>query len=88
MANVFIEPRPKGHSPIENYVVEDQADHVLHTSETQAEAIAWARTRLYPARRAGPGPQRQEEAGPLASALSGSDPPTDGLSACQRSLFP
>jgi enhancing lycopene biosynthesis protein 2 len=50
MANVFIEPRPKGHhehSPIEDYVVEDQANHVLHTSETQAEAIAWARAQGY-----------------------------------------
>jgi hypothetical protein len=44
MANVFIEPRLKGHdehSHIEDYVVEDQADYVLHTCETQAEAIAW-----------------------------------------------
>jgi hypothetical protein len=50
MANVFIEPRPKGHrehSPIKDYVVEDQPDHVLHTSETQAEAIAWVRAQGY-----------------------------------------
>jgi hypothetical protein len=50
MANVFIEPRPKGsagHSSVENYVVEDQADHVLHTTKTQAEAISWARTQGY-----------------------------------------
>jgi hypothetical protein len=46
MANVYVEARPKGrpeHSPIEGYVVEDHADHVLHTSNTQAAAIAWAR---------------------------------------------
>jgi hypothetical protein len=46
MANVYVEARPKGrpeHSPIDDYVVEDHADHVLHTSKTQAEAIAWAR---------------------------------------------
>jgi hypothetical protein len=48
MANVFIEPRPKGHADhIEEYVVEDQADHVLHTSKAQAEAIAWARAQGY-----------------------------------------
>jgi hypothetical protein len=49
MANVFVEPRPKGHphSPIEGYVVEDHADHVLHASGTQAEAIAWARAQGY-----------------------------------------
>ena len=46
MANVYIEPRPKGRpegSAIEDYVVEDHADHVLHTCKTQAEAIRWAR---------------------------------------------
>jgi hypothetical protein len=45
MANVYIEPRPKGHpegSAIDDYVVEDHADHVLHTCKTQAEAIRWA----------------------------------------------
>ena len=34
MANVYIEPRPKGRpegSPIDNYVVEDHADHALAT---------------------------------------------------------
>ena len=46
MANVYIEPRPKGRpegSAIDDYVVEDHADHVLHTSKTQAEAIRWAK---------------------------------------------
>jgi hypothetical protein len=46
MANVYVEARPKGrpeHSPIEGYVVEDHADHVLHTATTQELAIAWAR---------------------------------------------
>jgi hypothetical protein len=45
MANVFVEARPKGrpdNSPIDDFVVEDHADHVLHTSRTQAEAVAWA----------------------------------------------
>ena len=40
MANVYIEPRPKGRpegSPIEDYVVEDHADHVLATFKTQRE---------------------------------------------------
>ncbi len=46
MANVYVEARPKGRqegSPIEDYVVEDHADHVLHTSRTQEEAISWAK---------------------------------------------
>ena len=46
MAIVYVEARPKGHpegSPIKDYVVEDHADHVLHTSNTQKEAIDWAK---------------------------------------------
>ena len=46
MASVYIEARPKGRpegDPIESYVVEDHADHVLHISKTQADAIAWAK---------------------------------------------
>ena len=46
MANVYVEARPKGRSegsPIEDYVVEDHADHVLDTFKTQREAIEWAR---------------------------------------------
>ena len=42
MANVYIEPRPKGRpegSHIDDYVVEDHADHVLVTFKTQREAI-------------------------------------------------
>jgi hypothetical protein len=46
MANVYIEPRPKGRregDPIDDYVVEDHADHVLATFKTQHEAIDWAK---------------------------------------------
>ncbi len=46
MPNVFVEARPKGRpegSPINDYVVEDHADHVLHTAATQAAAIDWAK---------------------------------------------
>jgi hypothetical protein len=46
MANVYIEPRPKGRpegSPIDDFVVEDHADHVLGTFKTQHEAIEWAK---------------------------------------------
>jgi hypothetical protein len=46
MANVFVEARPKGKaegSPITDYVVEDYADHVLATYNTQKEAIDWAK---------------------------------------------
>jgi hypothetical protein len=46
MANVYVEPRPKGRpegSHVDDYVVEDHADHVLATFKTQHEAIDWAR---------------------------------------------
>lgn len=41
MANVYVEARPKGRtgSRIDDYVVEDLADHVLGTFQTQHEAI-------------------------------------------------
>ena len=42
MANVYVEPRPKARSegsPIEDFAVEDHADH----AKTQHDAIAWAR---------------------------------------------
>ncbi len=47
MANVYIEPRPKGRSEgthIDDYVVEDYADHALATFKTQQEAINWAKS--------------------------------------------
>jgi hypothetical protein len=46
MANVYVEPRPKGRpegEPIHDYVVEDHAVHVLATFKTQHEAIEWAK---------------------------------------------
>lgn len=46
MANVFIEPRPKGRSEgasVEDFVVETHADEVLATFRTQGEAIDWAK---------------------------------------------
>jgi len=46
MPKVFVEPRPKDRpegSAIEDYVVEDHADHVLATFKTQHEAIDWAK---------------------------------------------
>jgi hypothetical protein len=46
MANVYVEPRPKGRpegSPIEDYVAEDHADHALGTFKTQHEAVDWAK---------------------------------------------
>ena len=42
MANVYIEARPKGRpegSQIEDYVVEDRADYVRTTCDSQREAI-------------------------------------------------
>jgi hypothetical protein len=50
MANIFIEARPKGRpegAPIENFVAEDHADHVLGTFRTQREAIDWAKAGGY-----------------------------------------
>jgi hypothetical protein len=46
MANVYVEARPKGRPEgghIEDYVVEDHADHALGTFKTQHDAIEWAR---------------------------------------------
>jgi hypothetical protein len=46
MAIVYIEPRPKGRpegDPIDDYVVEDHADHFLASFKTQREAIEWAK---------------------------------------------
>jgi len=46
MANVYVEARPKGRpegSAIEGYVVEDGADNVLKSFNTQREAIDWAK---------------------------------------------
>lgn len=43
---VSVEARPKGRpegSKIDGYVVEDHADHELHSSRTQEEAIEWAK---------------------------------------------
>ncbi len=45
MPNVYVEARPKGRpegSAIEGFVVEDHADHVLATFQTQQEAIDWS----------------------------------------------
>ena len=47
MPNVYIEARPKGRpegSRIDDYVVEDAADSVLSTHQTQAQAIQWAKS--------------------------------------------
>jgi hypothetical protein len=46
MPNVYVEARPKGRpegSAVDDFVVEDRADHVLATFKTQKEAIDWAR---------------------------------------------
>jgi hypothetical protein len=46
MAIVYVEARPKGRpegSPIDDYVVEDHADHVLGAFKTQHDAVSWAR---------------------------------------------
>jgi hypothetical protein len=46
MSNVYIEARPKDRlEAIQDYVVEDHADHVLGTFKTQKEAIDWAKAK-------------------------------------------
>ena len=56
MPNVYVEARPKGRpegSSIEDFVVEDHADHVLGTFKTQKEAITGPdRTAIRPLSRA------------------------------------
>lgn len=50
MTNVFIEARPRGRpdgDPIEGYVVEDRADHVLATFTTQDDAVRWAKSKSF-----------------------------------------
>ncbi len=47
MPNAYIEAKPKGRpegSPITGFVVEDHADHVLKETQTQHEAILWAKS--------------------------------------------
>jgi hypothetical protein len=47
MPNVYVEARPKGRpegTHIDDYVVEDHADHVLGTFATQSAGIDWAKT--------------------------------------------
>jgi hypothetical protein len=45
MVNVYVEPRPgrADGSPIEDYVVEDHAHHVIDTFKIQHDAIDWAK---------------------------------------------
>jgi hypothetical protein len=46
MATVFVEARPKGRQEgthIDDFVVEDHADHILKICGTQKEAIEWAK---------------------------------------------
>ena len=46
MANVYVEARPKGRpegTHIDDYVVEDHADHVLGSFTTQKAGIDWSK---------------------------------------------
>lgn len=46
MPDAYIEARPKGrqeYDPIDDFVVEDDAGHVLGAFDTQTEAILWAK---------------------------------------------
>ena len=73
MANVYVEARPKGRpegSHIDDYVVEDHADHVLGTFKTQHEAVSVGKKAgALATRSTRPAFERQEEAGSLASRL-------------------
>jgi hypothetical protein len=47
MADVYVEARPKGRpegTRIDDFVVEDQTDHALHTATTREQAIDWAKS--------------------------------------------
>ena len=51
MATVYVEARPKGRQEgtrIDDYVVEDHADHPLGTFNTQQDAITWAKRNGHP----------------------------------------
>jgi hypothetical protein len=71
MPNVYVEPRPKGRH-IEDFVVEDHADHILASFRTQQEAIDWAKGQGHAplVARVRPTFERQEEAGSLAVGLN------------------
>jgi predicted phosphatase len=46
MGTVYVEARPKGDpagARIDDYAVEDHADHALVTFKTQREALEWAK---------------------------------------------
>ena len=46
MGTVYVEARPKGEpagARIDDYAVEDHADHALATFKTQREALEWAK---------------------------------------------
>ena len=45
MADVYVEPRPKGRptgTPIEDYAIEDRGNAVLHVTATLSDALDWA----------------------------------------------
>ena len=65
--------RPEG-SPIDEYVVEDHADHALQTFKTQHEAIDWAKKNgALPACGSRPAPEPQEKSRSLAGGLACAD---------------
>jgi hypothetical protein len=56
MPNVYVEARPKGRpegSSIEDFVVEDHADHVLGTFKTKKRSTGSERTAIRPSRACG-----------------------------------
>jgi hypothetical protein len=71
MVRVFVEARPKGRpegSPIEDYVVEDHADHVIQKDPARSNRMGeedWA----HAACRSRPAPERQGKARSLAHGL-------------------
>ena len=64
MPNVYVEARPKGRSegsPIEDFVVEDHADHVLGTFKTQKRHRVGQKERPFAPCRARAASERQEK---------------------------
>jgi hypothetical protein len=75
MPNVYVEPRPKGRpegSHIEDFVVEDHADHILASFKTQRKRSIGRKARGTLLLSPGPTFERQEEAVSLAAGLNAS----------------
>ena len=89
MPNVYVEARPKGRpegSSIEDFVVEDHADHVLGTFKTERSDRLGQKERPFAPCRARAASQRQENTRPLARRLIVQHSLVNRV-ACNQTLF-